>query len=528
MRRDEQGDKQRRRTIHDQLAAQGLTHPDDIAAAFRREWPALGPMAAFRLVHEISQPMAAARYNDATGRRPGDPKRIGRKDVSRLELWPGHGGHGGDVRKPTAGELVVFARIYGASSPCRLVEAEHWPLLDPADRAALRPHGADAGPDAGGLVPAGRSQHHQHHQHHPAQHAPAASDTRDTGTDRACGPASLERFLVMAAHESAGYGDHPSNIGPFTLDQLRADVTTLARSFANAPRLRVFSHARFLRDHAFALLDGRQRIAESRDLYFLAGATCGMLAEISEDLGNSQAAMTHARTGLLCAKEADHGPLTAWLLAEQSIITYRDDRPAQAVRYARQGQEHATDGSIRLKLLSVQARATGALTETAETRDALAQATAGRHQFTADDLDGIGGILSFSAAKQHFYASDAYLGIGDSSAVIPNVEACVQGYQSGPADERAHDNESLARINQAAAHLLPGTDQDVEAASVAARAAMTIPPDLRIAEIDRQLRRLNRRLSTADLRTTPHARDLRESIEDFLSTPPALPGPVDA
>ncbi|HEY9475312.1 MAG TPA: helix-turn-helix transcriptional regulator, partial [Mycobacteriales bacterium] len=148
------------------------------------------------------------------------------------------------------------------------------------------------------------------------------------------GPLSLEEQLFMAAHESAEFSDHPSNVGPASIDQLRSDITRLSRSFANAPRLSVFAQTRWLRDRTFQLLDGRQRISQSRDLYFLAGATCGMLADITEDLGYMDAAMAHTRTGLLCAKEAGHPGLAAWIRCKQSTVAYYDGRPAHAAEFA--------------------------------------------------------------------------------------------------------------------------------------------------------------------------------------------------
>ena len=325
----------------------------------------------------------------------------------------------------------------------------------------------------------------------------------------------------MAAHESAEFSDHPSDVGKATLDRLRQDVTRLARSFANAPRLDVFVQARWLRDRAFALLDGRQRRTEFRDLHFLAGATCGMLAEITQDFGFYEEAMVHTRTALLCADQAGHNGLRAWILCEQSNITYCDGRPGDALLFARRGQECVATGTVSVWLPAMEARATGQLGDAQATRAALARANEAREQVAPDMLDEIGGILSFSVPKQHFYSAESCLGIGDHPATVDEAGSCVTGYQSGRAEARAFDNEASTQVNAATAHVL---DRDLDAAREAAQPAFGIAHELRIDALNQRFRRLHRHLTEPVFTNSAQAADLRDQIEDFLATStPTLP-----
>lgn len=341
---------------------------------------------------------------------------------------------------------------------------------------------------------------------------------RTRGADRS----AIERQLTMTAHESAEFHDRLSAHNPGTLDLLRDQARRVARSFANQPRLEVFASARALRDRAFALLTDGGHLADSTDLYFLTGAACGMLADITEDFGLRAEAMAHARTAWLCAERSGHHGLMAWVLGEQSLIAYYDGRPAQAVRYAQAGQRFAGTESVSVYLPAAEARAAGALGDAETARAALGRAADARDRVSPGDLDGLGGILGYPVGKQRFYAAQTYLALSDGPAVIPEAEACVAAYRSGPAEERALDNEVNAQVNLATAQVLAG---DLDAARAAAQPALTLRPDLRTAAVQVHLRGLHRRLSAAAVAAAPVATDLRDQIEDALTAPPPPPIP---
>lgn len=326
-------------------------------------------------------------------------------------------------------------------------------------------------------------------------------------------PQTLEAQVAMSADESAWLFDHPTNVGPAGLDQLRSNTTRLARMFANEPRIRVFSHARWLRDQAFALLDGRQRVSESRELYWLAGAVCGMLSDVTEDLGYLDAAMTHARTGLMCAQQSGHSGLTAWIHAQQSMISYYGGRYAHAVEYARRGQELNPVGTVAVRLPALEARAAARLGKAETARTALTRAVDARDQVAASDLDEIGGIAAFGQPKQHHYGADTYLSIGDSAAVVAEAEACLAGYWAEPPADRAYDNMASAQINLAQARV----GVDLEGARDAVQPAFGLAPELRSSSVRARFRQLHGRLCVPALAAAPVAIDLRGQIEHFLA-----------
>jgi hypothetical protein len=80
------------------------------------------------------------------------------------------------------------------------------------------------------------------------------------------------------------------------------------------------------------------------------------------------------------------------------------------VRYARSGAEASTSfrGSVTAWLPALEARAWAALSNDPEAATALATALDKRSGQEPDDLDAIGGILSFPAVKQSYYAAGTY------------------------------------------------------------------------------------------------------------------------
>jgi len=99
---------------------------------------------------------------------------------------------------------------------------------------------------------------------------------------------------------------------------MHSDIRRIAHSYLKVPTLPLFARARAIRDHAFTLLAGRQPPCQTRDLYAAAGWALTLLAWMSTDLGRPDVTDTHARAAWLCADNADHNGLRAWVRATPS------------------------------------------------------------------------------------------------------------------------------------------------------------------------------------------------------------------
>jgi transcriptional regulator with XRE-family HTH domain len=117
-----------------------------------------------------------------------------------------------------------------------------------------------------------------------------------------------ERTLIMsAAEESAafGYRISQSNLEPSGLDQIEVEIARIASAYLTQPLVPLIAEMRLVRNMVFAILEGRQYPAQSRQMYGYAAQLCGLLASASSDLAYYDAAQTHARTALLSVRHLE-------------------------------------------------------------------------------------------------------------------------------------------------------------------------------------------------------------------------------
>ncbi len=132
-------------------------------------------------------------------------------------------------------------------------------------------------------------------------------------------PTALAEEVLMAAEEASRFVRRAGvAVTPELLEQLDADVRSLAIEYLRFPPYAVFRRIATLRSDIFDLLDRHPRPEYVRDLYRVAGRVSAMLAHASNDLGHPDAADAHARTAWLCADLAGDRRLGAYIRWVQS------------------------------------------------------------------------------------------------------------------------------------------------------------------------------------------------------------------
>ena len=267
---------------------------------------------------------------------------------------------------------------------------------------------------------------------------------------------AVEVALVSAADESARLlaWTEASNIGDLTLEQMHSEVRWIARSYLKVPTLPLFARARAIRDQAFALLDGHQRPDQSHHLYAAAGWALTLLAWISTDLGRPDAANTHARAAWLCADNADHHGLRAWIRATQHTAAFWEHHFLDAARYAEDGLRYAT-GSAEAFLASAQALDLAKAGQADDARAALARArdTTESVEQAGDELAG---PFTCSMERAGGFWSDVYLALGQPADALAEANRAVAAFERAPAERRNPGSERMARVQQVRAHLSLG------------------------------------------------------------------------
>lgn len=339
----------------------------------------------------------------------------------------------------------------------------------------------------------------------------------------------VQREVAMAASESARFGQfaEQSNVGPHTLEQFHADLVRIVTTYPNRPVYPLFVELRALRNRAFELLEGRQHPEQTRELYLVAGALCGVLANASFDLGWLPAAETQARTAFLCAELVGNNALRAWIRGMQSLVAYWDERPRAAVELAADGWRYVPEtGTARVRLASIEARAHARLRDQRAAENALARAEQARDEVRG--ADDPGGMLAFPLAKQSCYAATARLWLGgkDSHTDAERDAAhAVELYEADSPEQRRLGELCLARLDLTAARL--GLD-DLDGAAEQLQDVLTIATKRRTDSVARRLNQVRRGLQRPRYQICALAVDLDDQIRSFTHapTPPALPGAI--
>jgi tetratricopeptide (TPR) repeat protein len=472
-------------------------------------------LAAVRMALGWSQPEAVERYAAQTSGSVMDQPLL-----SRLEAFPTAGS-----RAPQATQIITLAAIYG-TAPLRLLDPHALDRMEEHERAVLIRCNSAFTTVHAATVPAADSAL-----------ALGPPTTASPSTQQVTGPAStsptltttmprppltpatghLERQVEMAARRALRFAvtAEGSNVGPETLDQLRDEVARLALAYPQQPLPVLLADLVDLQDVAFRLLEGRQRPSETTDLYLLAGALCGMLAKASHDLGDPHSAMTQARTAYVCADNADHHGLRAWTRGLQSMIAYWAGWPNEAVRYAELGTGPAASaaGTSSVWLPAQEARAWAVLGDAEKAEAAIAQADHARDGVRGDELDDLGGIMTFSRPRQLYYAADARVWLpGAEEQAAETAAEAITAYEAADHSERSFSDEAGARSDQALARVNSG---DLEGAAQSLRPVLDLAPEQRIGGVVTSVMRVHEALRNPDYRSVPLARDTQQEIETY-------------
>jgi hypothetical protein len=326
--------------------------------------------------------------------------------------------------------------------------------------------------------------------------------------------------VARAAHQSQAFLAQWESrcLSPETGEEFAEDLSRLAVEYVHRPLDAVFAELVMVRDRAWGLFGEQRRTSDTRGLLFMASLACGILAHASMDLGDRRAAAHQARVAFRLAAEAEHNGLLAWVLGTQSLIAYCLELPAKAIEFACHGKAYGGDGTSQVWLSALKARACAAQHNGPAARHALTEAQVVRDQLSAPgELDGMGGILVFPSAKQHYYAASTAALVSEGAVAEAEAQQAISSYQTGPEDSCSYGDLALSRVYLAQARLLPPQDrQDPAAAADALHAVFALPPEHRIAGLHRPLRRVQAQLDREPVRHTAAAKGLRVEIGNFL------------
>jgi hypothetical protein len=231
--------------------------------------------------------------------------------------------------------------------------------------------------------------------------------------------------------------------------------------------------------------------------------------------------MTQARTAYVCADNADHHGLRVWVRGLQSLVAYWAGWPHEALRYAQLGSEYArqTTGTAAVWLPAQEARAWAMLGDADATRTAIERADDARERVRPDELDELGGLLTFTRPRQLYYTADATVWLpDDAERAERDATEAVTAYEAAEPHERSFGDEAGARTDLALARIARG---ELDGAREAVAPVLDLPADQRINGVVTSALRVHAALRNPAYGTSPVAKEVQGEIEAFCQTPAA-------
>ena len=387
--------------------------------------------------------------------------------------------------------MALLADVYHCQIT-DLLDLDDWRALPDGDVRVLRRGPTDPGPAADPSAAQSASRH-------PVVPSPTP-------------PSTPRQIVAETATESARWAlwAEGSNVGELALDQISADVRTLAADYLDGDPVQLFHRTRDLRDQVFRLLQGHQAPRQSVDLYVVAGYLCGLLAWMSSDLGDLASAETQGRTAWLCADLAGHDELRAWVCSTRSKTALWDGRLQDAVRHARHGGTLPVRGTVGVLLACQEADAWSLLGEPAEAQAALDRASTARDGVRADDE--VSGLFSCPPARMVNYAAAVHVRGGRHKAALAETADALQFLSAQPV--RAYGTEAQIHINRGRAFAGAG---EPDGALEAVLPVLRMAPELRLEPVTRRMRELASTLATSPAALSATATDTRAMLEDWCA-----------
>ncbi|MFF5893817.1 hypothetical protein ACFY72_34375 [Streptomyces globisporus] len=337
----------------------------------------------------------------------------------------------------------------------------------------------------------------------------------------------MRRGAAMAARRARDFalGAEQGQLGDETLGYLQDEVRRITEQYPRVPLPTLFDDLAAAQSDAFRLIEGgRARPSQMRQLHVMATLLSWHMAKACHDLGDESSAMMHARAAGVSAEQAEHPALSALVHGLKSLISYWSGRGEDALFHARRGaaEYQQVHGTVSVWLPSLEARAAALLGDAAGAAAAVEQAARRREAVEPDDLDELGGLLTFPVEKELYYRVETQVLLGQGATGTATGEAAEQAvaaFSDPDAPYWAFGDEAGARCNLAVVRL---HDDELDGTVDALRPVLDLPPAQRNRGIVVSAQRVHRALGHSPARTSHLARELREEITQYIpATPPA-------
>ncbi|MFC4014636.1 hypothetical protein ACFOY2_45950 [Nonomuraea purpurea] len=340
-------------------------------------------------------------------------------------------------------------------------------------------------------------------------------------------PRGMYQMMMEAADQSReAAAEAELELGQATMEQLQDDVVDLARTYLLRSPMEVFPLLVVKRDQILEKRDETHKPDQLKDLNFLVGVASVLLAEASIDLGQTRAAVEHARAAWSYANSIDHAPLAVWARGMMATSAYWSGQPRDAVTAIIRAEQHHPVGIAAARVHSIAARAYSHLGDTERTIAAIRAAKDARAADEGgDELQEIGGVFDWDPVREQRCFGSALLQLlqlrrndfepaaveGFTSRVLEHTRAALAVAQGLPQHLRSTVVESTILIEMATAFVILG---DLVNARQTMDAVLGLPSDMRTFPVVHRMRGLHAQLSLAQ--QTQQTRTLGADLTAFM------------
>jgi tetratricopeptide (TPR) repeat protein len=294
------------------------------------------------------------------------------------------------------------------------------------------------------------------------------------------------------------------------VDTLGESVASLSVAYLSSPAAPMLSQGMQLRQEAVRRLkNGAARPSEFKDLYLAAGRASGVLSYAALDLGEPDAAMTHARTAWRLAELADDDEQRAWVRGTESLIArFRKDY-SSAAALIQDGLRYAGPGTSTVRLLCGAAQCAANSGDSGTAQRLLNRALDVRDIAKTDTVNG---LFAFSYAKQLYYAGSSLMWLADESALRRaerDSGRAIELWEHEGEQFRSLDDEALAHVYMATARLKLG---EIDGALEAVRPIIELPKERQISWIRKRIGELARLLDDERFAHSAAASNARDEL----------------
>lgn len=294
------------------------------------------------------------------------------------------------------------------------------------------------------------------------------------------------------------------------VDALNESAASLGVAYLSSPAAPMLDQGTKLRSEIIRRIrEGAVRPHEVDDLYLAASRTSGVLSYAALDLGNADAAATHARAAWQLADAARDDELRAWVRGTESLIARFQKDYGRGGQFIVDGLKYAGPGTSTVRLLCGAAQCAANSGDSAAAQHILDVALNARDDAKPDTVNG---LFAFSYAKQLYYAGSSLMWLDDEPALrraARDAQEAIALWEHEGEQFRSLDDEALAHVYRATALIKLG---EIEGAMAAVRPILNLPPERQISWIRRRIAELTVHLDDERYKKSRAAADAQDEL----------------